>query len=502
MYKIVFFIWFFCANFLNAMNCNDFNRFETYGGHWYIVTYKKFTFAEANAYAIANGGYISVPDHEKENRFLNSLMSRDAAWIGIHDPSFIPNTCNIDTSVCMPNDLRYKTVFGTGLLYRNWDKGEPNNAIYNSDFNPDDGRPFVDPVGEYWTIMKKSGKWADMGNHMTGGGQVIKFQAILEFNTMPSCVAGDDSKDKPIELITEEGQAICDARIYHVNATDVNISSEDGNQTFFCEHSDDNGSGDSLLYCPKKLETCSKGWEYFTNEGSDEHPKCPHGTYDSSIKKCKREKYTCGIDAEIACLKIDGTYKCSPFPCFDNSNVTDEDTVTGINDKNNDGWLEDGTCGGQIHIFNGKDRRCRSKILHSIVKDCCNHSSFLFGVVKCKDYELHLDREREEDKCKYIGEYCSKRVFGACIKKKKTYCCFNSVFARTLIEEGRKQFKKGISWGTAKSPNCRGFTPLEFEKIDFSRIDLTIFTDSITNEMDASNIKDLTNRLQNTINGY
>ena len=32
-----------------------------------------------------------------------------------------------------------------------------------------------------------------------------------------------------------------------------------------------------------------------------------------------------------------------------------------------------------------------------------------------------------------------------------------------------------MAWGEAKSPNCKGFTPEEFQKIDFSKLDLSEF---------------------------
>ena len=47
---------------------------------------------------------------------------------------------------------------------------------------------------------------------------------------------------------------------------------------------------------------------------------------------------------------------------------------------------------------------------------------------------------------------------------------------RILQEEGRptlKAFAPSGNWGSAKEPSCRGFTPEEFQMLDFSRIDLS-----------------------------
>ena len=84
------------------------------------------------------------------------------------------------------------------------------------------------------------------------------------------------------------------------------------------------------------------------------------------------------------------------------------------------------------------------------------------------------------------------------VTKKKTYCCFNSKLGRIIVEEGRKQLKN-LDWGSAKNPNCRGFSPEEFQKIDFSRIDLTEFTDDLQNQINTNNIQNLSDRMQEKI---
>lgn len=82
-----------------------------------------------------------------------------------------------------------------------------------------------------------------------------------------------------------------------------------------------------------------------------------------------------------------------------------------------------------------------------------------------------------------------------CVEHKKTYCCFNSKLSRIVHEQGRPQLQGDISsWGGPESPNCRGFTPEEFQMLDFSRIDLsewygdieTKAQDQIENEMQQS----------------
>lgn len=78
--------------------------------------------------------------------------------------------------------------------------------------------------------------------------------------------------------------------------------------------------------------------------------------------------------------------------------------------------------------------------------------------------------------CRYIGEYCEKRWTGiGCVQRARGFCCFNSKIARIIHEQGRPQLKSfgpQGGWGSPSSPNCRGFTPEEFQMLDFARIDL------------------------------
>jgi len=79
--------------------------------------------------------------------------------------------------------------------------------------------------------------------------------------------------------------------------------------------------------------------------------------------------------------------------------------------------------------------------------------------------------------CHYIGDYCQQKwpLIG-CVQRANTYCCFNSKLGRIIHEQGRaqlRQFGAGGDWGGAENPNCRGFTPEEFQMLDFSRIDLS-----------------------------
>ena len=210
---------------------------------------------------------------------------------------------------------------------------------------------------------------------------------------------------------------------------------------------------------------------------------------------CKREKFMCQANKDRPCSYVDNKWQCSPFPCLGQSNLESLDTQVGKDDKSNDGWSEDGSCAGTIYIFNGKSNKCRSWDMFFGLTGggCCDKEKVFAGLVACKENEKILAKKREEKQTHYIGNFCSKELklgfTKICVQKSDSYCTFNSSLARIIQEQGREQLD--ISWGSAKSPECRGFTPEEFQKIDFSKIDLTEFVKDIQSSVQSSVIQNL-----------
>ena len=54
-----------------------------------------------------------------------------------------------------------------------------------------------------------------------------------------------------------------------------------------------------------------------------------------------------------------------------------------------------------------------------------------------------------------------------------------------------------MDWGSAKSPNCRGFTIEEFQMLDFSKIDLSEW---INNYVEPEVKQQLNQNMQNQLN--
>jgi hypothetical protein len=104
------------------------------------------------------------------------------------------------------------------------------------------------------------------------------------------------------------------------------------------------------------------------------------------------------------------------------------------------------------------------------------------SLLSCDQSEAMLALKEGAHLCHTVGTYCSSclRVLGkcvSCIEHTTGKCCFNSVLARIVNEQGRQQV--GKQWGTAKHPDCSGFTVAQLQSLDFSRMDLTEFYASI-----------------------
>lgn len=132
----------------------------------------------------------------------------------------------------------------------------------------------------------------------------------------------------------------------------------------------------------------------------------------------------------------------------------------------------------------------------------------------CDQSELQLGADRELKKTKYIGPYCSQDTFFGCWEHTHVYCSFNAPLPRIIQEQVRPQL--GMSWGTAKNPNCSGIPVKRLEEVDWSRVDLGEWTnmldvtghmpenkslglESITGDQSTLNTGDRDNSVERTI---
>ncbi|MEZ8859129.1 type-F conjugative transfer system mating-pair stabilization protein TraN [Vibrio sp. 10N.247.311.51] len=146
-------------------------------------------------------------------------------------------------------------------------------------------------------------------------------------------------------------------------------------------------------------------------------------------------------------------------------------------------------------IFTGKGMKCTDAAFG--FADCCKDGGWgtSIGVTQCNDEEKALGQAKEQGLTIALGSYCAEKVLGACIRKKKTYCVFDSKLARIIQEQGSKG-QLGISLGTAKTPICGALTPEQLQNIDFERLDFSDFYDDMHRNTNLPSAKEIQERLQ------
>ena len=202
---------------------------------------------------------------------------------------------------------------------------------------------------------------------------------------------------------------------------------------------------------------------------------------------------TCSLDP------ADGKRYCSPHVCVSRTTTPDDTVDTGGSFPAGDGPRDaGGNCLGQINLFSGAAKRCRRAGTQTAYQNCCNNknpplddtvgaegepnqidyrkekSSFQFYDNQCDIQDQETSLLADSDYCVYLGSYCAEKwPLVGCVQRNRSYCCFNSKLARMIQQQGRAQIPSMGGFGSAKSPNCRGFTMEEFQSLDFTKIDLS-----------------------------
>lgn len=584
---------------LNTCDTSKYNNFIGLNGKTYALTKDQVWWEDVRS-------TLAIVKDDATNTIFSKLISSES-YIGVYDPLK-------STSYNQINPSRFKDKEGSILGYSNWDTGEPNNYLTSTDIGN------VAIAGEHWTVINSTGKWSDIGYHVSNGGDYKpRRNAIVEWSSELACVSGiteHTTSDKTgfwcssvegnvAQCIVKTGTETPTCSTGTWNTTTQKCESG-GTSTYVarlaklfaagaggCSHDPwsetypqawlnqmNNSGGDGqatamlsklvidifwnngslpassirvgpltlpVLNIPGKAGAIT---ETFYGGGKGMGTYSVTKGYQNSISegymcwyadqcRCDRPSiwmtaaYTCdnpnatlsGTTCTVSTLvKTDGqcstpgytiqngqcvgTYQGCPlgnYACTDiTGNITDTDVAEGTNDAQNDGEVdENGKCLGTIHIFSGRDDRCRPSGIQTGGTSCCNKGTAWFGLKECTEAEKALGKMREygdlDGNCHKVGTYCSEKwpVIG-CVQKKETYCCFSSPLARTMHEGGRPQL--GISWGTPENPSCRGFTIEEFQKIDFSKID---FSEWIKYELpnvqqgSISNIKNTIGNIKN-----
>lgn len=93
---------------------------------------------------------------------------------------------------------------------------------------------------------------------------------------------------------------------------------------------------------------------------------------------------------------------------------------------------------------------------------------------QCDERDIEAALLNSSKYCVDLGTYCAERwPLVGCVQRARAYCCYNSMLARIIQEQARMQIPSMGGFGTPDTPNCRGFTPEEFQSIDFSKVDMS-----------------------------
>ncbi|WP_232471875.1 type-F conjugative transfer system mating-pair stabilization protein TraN [Aeromonas salmonicida] len=136
--------------------------------------------------------------------------------------------------------------------------------------------------------------------------------------------------------------------------------------------------------------------------------------------------------------------------------------------------------GVDVRAFTGKAQFCKK--FAAGFSNCCKDSGWGqdVGLASCSSEEKALGEARNRKLTIDVGEFCSKKVLGVCVEKKRGYCVFESKLAQIVQQQGR-QWQLGVGFGGASSPDCRGITVDQLQAIKFDKLDFSNFYEDLKN---------------------
>lgn len=155
--------------------------------------------------------------------------------------------------------------------------------------------------------------------------------------------------------------------------------------------------------------------------------------------------------------------------------------------------------GVDVKAFTGQAKFCKKFAVG--FSNCCKDSGWGndIGLARCSSEEKALGKAKEKKLTVSIGEFCSKKVLGVCVEKKRSYCQFDSKLAQIVQQQGRA-WQLGIGFGKAKSPDCRGMTVEELQRVNFDKLDFSNFFDDLMNNQKVPTNDALLNKVKTQIN--
>ena len=260
-------------------------------------------------------------------------------------------------------------------------------------------------------------------------------------------------------------------------------------------------------------------WKY---KDTDMTQAADNGTCKTYMNNpaCTLASRPCAFTAEdgSGCLHEYATYSCETrtsgqvMICGGDTFCLDGDCERAQNGKNNDfapvvSALAALAAAGKdvaainsvnVRAFTGSAKFCKK--FAAGFSNCCKDGGWGqdVGLARCSSEEKALGKAKENKLTVSIGEFCSKKVLGVCLEKKRCYCQFDSKLAQIVQQQGRNG-QLHIGFGKASSPDCRGITQTELQQIKFDKLDFSNFFDDLQKNKKIPDNDTLTKRVREEI---
>jgi len=192
-------------------------------------------------------------------------------------------------------------------------------------------------------------------------------------------------------------------------------------------------------------------------------------SYQCTSKRCFPEKKVCKE-----------ALPCADDSCMPTEDLEGEDFAEGITKLGALNGSANEVSENQVHagdprIFTGSSKECTRLAVAD--RDCCSDSGLGSKIFQCPKSLQALQRAKDDKRVFALGSYKHNPVG----KRHYRYCVFPTKLAAIVQLQGRYQ-QLGLNFGTAHSPDCRGLTPEELERIDFNRLDLSALSEEFESQ--------------------
>lgn len=253
-------------------------------------------------------------------------------------------------------------------------------------------------------------------------------------------------------------------------------------------------------------------YHYLINESSDneckkyeDNPNCTAAERECLLQEngsCIRHrvKYQCQKTVKTDGYVCGDKFFCSDGSCSDIENNVNSDFGHAVSQLATlaQAGKDIGLNANNLRAFSGRPMYCRRSGFG--FSDCCKDSGWghKLGLAKCSSEENALGQAKEKKLVVYVGTFCSKKILKKCIQRKSSYCVFDNKLARIIQYQGRSG-QLGIGFGGAGSPDCRGMSVDELQKIDFNRMDYSDFYDELNERTNMPDRNQIMEHMKNSI---